>query len=549
MRFTSIALQFMETYPWLTLGNLALAMAITPVHDVLLPHLYGQLLSTIEKEQDYQSAVVFILLTITFVQLCGFVKDCLDIETQPKIYDFVRIRMMESLMDKYDGALLEPPTGLVVSTLTRSPEIIAAWVECFVDVCVPYIFAFAAAGAYFYVYDAWLSLTLVVLLASLITVLVYAPMRCIRESVEREKALQQCHEQIDDTLRNVVAVYSADTVPEELSRLRGHGVDFQEAHRKAMRCLLLYKGLGVPLVIAFFSLVIVRCCYLVSRKRISKGTFVSLFMVTTSLVNTLAWMVSLVKSTTLDTGTLAESEKMCSKAREDGEQDEALNEAPPVEVDSHGIGFSHVSYTQPGSDTPLIDDLTCHFEGGQKTLITGRVGSGKSTLLRLMMGFVVPQSGHMYKSGHSYGETGVQKVRRQIAFMPQEAVLFDRTVLENILYGNNSKGEMDVLRIMDLIGIRQEFTDMPDGIHTGCKKGGSGLSGGQKQLVFFMRVMLREPSLIILDEPTASMDTRTKRLLMRALGKMSEGKTVVMISHDPELSSFATRQLEWPVED
>lgn len=563
MRFVKIAYDFVIENPWLTAANLVLAMALTPVHDVLLPHLYGKLLSTIEKGDSFKQPVAVVLVTITFVQLCSFVKDCLDIETQPRLFDFVRTRMMKALLDKYDGELLEPPTGLVVSTLTRSPEIIAAWVECIVDVCVPYVFAFVAAAVYFYIYDKLLALTLLILLTSLIMVLIYAPIRCINESIAREKALQQCHEQIDDTLRNVVSVYSTDSAEDELSRLMDHGVAFQNAHRTAMRCMLLYKGIAVPMVVTFFSLVIIRCCYLVERGDITKGTFVSLFMVTTSLVNTLAWMVSLVKATTMDTGTLAESQMMCSKTTttngevlevgsevesevESEEESEGMDGEVTSVPERDGIGFLHVTYTQAGSAKPVIEDLTYHFEGGERTLITGVVGSGKSTLLRLMMGFVIPDSGEMYCTGSLYRDTGIMAVRKQVAFMPQDAVLFDRTISENILYGNSGKTDADVMGMMDLMGVLPEFESMPHGIHTKCKKAGSGLSGGQKQLVFFMRVMLRSPDLIILDEPTASMDSRTKTLLMQALRTLSVDKTVIMISHDSEIVDFATRRMTWP---
>lgn len=547
MRFINIAKQFVATYPGLTAGNLAIAMTLTPVHDVLLPHLYGKLVSVVENGGDYKRPMILVLVTVGLVQLFSFMKDCIDMETQPRLFDFVRTRMMESLLGKYEGDLVEPPTGTVVSTVTRSPEIISWWVEVAVDMCVPYIFAFTTAAVYFYLYDGWLSLALVSLLVCLILLLVYAPRKCLAESIAREQALQQCHEQIDDTLRNVVSVYSSEAIPGEMTRLRERGAVFQAAHKRAMQCMLIYKGIGVPLVIIFFSTVLVRCCQLVKSKQISKGTFVSLFMVTTSLVNTFAWMVTLVKSTTLDTGTLVNSEAMCSRLNEsdvvsDGGNTPQENLGP----EGDGIGFLHVTYTQPGSVIPIVDDLTCNFDRGQRTLITGGVGTGKSTLLRLLMGFVVPGSGDMYMSGHMYRTIGAKHVRRQIAFMPQDAVLFDRTILENVLYGNRGKGERDVTNVMDIMGIRAEFEAMPQGIHTRCKKGGSGLSGGQKQLVFFMRVMLRNPQFIILDEPTASMDTRTKHLLMKSLRILSKDKTVIMISHDPEVISFATRRLDWP---
>lgn len=545
MRFVEVARDFVKTYPWLTAGNLAMAMMLTPIHDVLLPHLYGRLVSVIEKGEEYKPSMVYVLITVAFVQMCSFFKDTLDMETQPRLFDFVRSRMMDSLLDKYDGDLIEPPTGTVVSTIIRTPEIIAWWVECAIDVCVPYIFAFTTATLYFYYYDTWIALALLILLVALITLLVCAPLRCMNESIAREHALQSCHEQIDDTLKNVMSVYGSDTVSFELDLMSQKGDIYQAAHKKAMMCMLVYKGIGVPIVVMFFSVVVVRCCHLVATGKISKGTFVSLFMVTTSLVNTLAWMVSLVKSATLDSGTLSDSETICTKSVPDVPIHACgviIDTSSPDQI--NGIQFVDVTYSHHHG-LPIVKNMTYNFERHQRTLITGSVGSGKSTIVKLIMGFLQPTEGDVYISGESYSNIGLKKVRKQIAFMPQDATLFNRTVLQNILYGNHGKTEKDVRASINQLGMRDSFEGLYKGLHTDCLKGGSGLSGGQRQLVYFMRVILRDPEYIVLDEPTASMDSVTKEVLMRALDVVSRKKTLIMITHDQELMAFATRKLEW----
>ena len=184
-----------------------------------------------------------------------------------------------------------------------------------------------------------------------------------------------------------------------------------------------------------------------------------------------------------------------------------------------------------------------HFEHGERTVLLGPIGSGKTTVLRLLMRFYLPDAGDLYIGGRWYSDMSKSEVRQRIAYVPQEAVLFNRSVVDNIMYGNPNVTSAGVVAALRQLGVESEFGSLRTGVYSLVGKGGSRLSGGQRQLVWFLRAVLRDPDVLVLDEPTASMDLKTKELMLRVLDTAMRGRTVVMVTHDPFLAAAATRRV------
>lgn len=541
--FRDVILDFLRRNPGLAAANFLLAMVITPLNEIALPHLYGRLVRAIEKKEPVLSGILAILTVLGIVQLGWLLKDVFDMRTQPRLFDFVKTRMVDSILEKYDGDLAEPQTGRVISKVVRSPDVLTWWMACLLDYFVPQAFTIIFALLYLLRYDRVLASTLLIMLLTICVLIYVAPSRCVQPSIDREEALDGVHEDVDDLLRNLVSVYSSDTAAEEIARLHTSGDRFTAANAKTIACMVKYNAVGVPLVMLFILSVVGRSVYLIRAGRLEPSAFVSIFMMATSMIHTLQWMVSIVGKSVVDIGTIVDAERMLARSHETRDTDAAdtRNTGPPPR---DGIGLSRVTFTHPGR-APVIADASLHFEEGEWTVITGNIGTGKSTILKLLMAFITPQRGDLYAGGRWYADMEPRDVRRQVAYMPQEAVLFDRTVAENILYGSRGKTLEDVNDLVRELGLQDEFAGLPSGLDTMAGKNGSRLSGGQRQLVWFLRIALREPRYIIMDEPTASMDAGTKAALLSALRILADGKTVIMVTHDADLLEFATRRVQW----
>lgn len=544
--FTRTVLDFLKAHPGIAWANIGLALILTPISEIILPHMYGALINQVQ--QGIQAASIakplaVLMATMAASQMGAFAKDYLDTVTQPRLFDFIKTRMVAAMLTKYDGNLVEPKAGQIVSKIVRAPDIVAYWISNVINHFGPQLISFGFAMFYFLSYDVVMGLSILLLCVAIVILLFLSPRQCIQKSQQVEQVLDQLHDQVDDIMRNLVSIYSNDAEAKEIHQLNVTGQRYLSASVHAMTCLLKYKAMGIPLILAFIFIVTYRGCQLVHNKKITIGTFVSIFMIGTTMIATLQWLVALIRDATMDIGAITEAQYMFSSGPLPAEH--LLRNPAMLSPPDGGMGMDRVTFGHNASGQQIFQEASLHIDVGERIVITGNIGSGKSTLVKLFMAFLQPESGDLYLNGRWYSDMSPREVRQHVAYMPQDAHLFDRTLGENILYGTRGKTLADARNVMEFYGLWNEFATLDKGLDTPVGKNGSRLSGGQRQLAYFSRILLRDPSLLILDEPTASMDEPTKQTLMNALNLSvaKSGNTVIMITHDEELISFATRRI------
>ncbi|KAG0726151.1 ATP-binding cassette sub-family B member 7, mitochondrial [Chionoecetes opilio] len=168
---------------------------------------------------------------------------------------------------------------------------------------------------------------------------------------------------------------------------------------------------------------------------------------------------------------------------------------------------------------------------GKKIAIVGGSGSGKSTIVRLLYRFFEPQRGSVAINGQDIACVDVQSLRRAIAVVPQDCVLFHNTIAYNLQYGDLAKGEADVQRVARLTQLHDPITSWAHGYDTQVGERGLKLSGGEKQRVAIGRAILKDAPILIFDEATSSLDSITEQGIMDALRFATEGRTSICIAH------------------
>ena len=195
-----------------------------------------------------------------------------------------------------------------------------------------------------------------------------------------------------------------------------------------------------------------------------------------------------------------------------------------------GVRFEDISYRYPEGNTMVFDGFSHDFRPGSTTALLGETGVGKSTLMRLVLSLLRPDSGRIVMYNASEEVEVSPKIRCNIVYVPQGNTLMSGTIRENLLLGDPDASDERLKEVLHM-AVADFVLELPDGLDTICGERGAGLSEGQAQRIAIARALLRKGGLILLDEPTASLDSRTEELLLERLSDNLGGRTLIMVTH------------------
>lgn len=215
-------------------------------------------------------------------------------------------------------------------------------------------------------------------------------------------------------------------------------------------------------------------------------------------------------------------------------------DAKPLKVTAGDIDFVDLNfwYTDGNAKTQVFDSFDLHIPAGQRVGLVGRSGAGKTTLTKLLLRLSDIQEGEILVDGQNVAKCTQQSLRRQVAYVPQEALLFHRTIAENIAYARPD-ATIDEIREAARQANALEFIErLPQGFDTVTGERGIKLSGGQRQRIAIARAMLADAPILVLDEATSALDSESEKLVQDALEKLMQGRTSIVVAH--RLSTVAS---------
>ncbi len=204
--------------------------------------------------------------------------------------------------------------------------------------------------------------------------------------------------------------------------------------------------------------------------------------------------------------------------------------AKPLRLSAGRIEFDRVDFAYR-SDRPILDAVSFVVEPGQKVAIVGASGAGKSTIVKLLFRFYDVNGGGIRLDGQDIRTVTQQSLRGQIGIVPQDTVLFNDTIFENVRYGRPEATDHEVANAIRLAHLREFIDALPDGGDTRVGERGLKLSGGEKQRVAIARMILKRPPVMVFDEATSSLDSRSEQAILAALREISEEHTSLVIAH------------------
>jgi ATP-binding cassette subfamily C protein LapB len=233
---------------------------------------------------------------------------------------------------------------------------------------------------------------------------------------------------------------------------------------------------------------------------------------------------------------------------------EGLEKLYHLKTDHHGVNTPLVPSTLKGhfaledvkfayaDNPPAVVVPKLEIQAGERIAVLGPIGAGKSTLLRLLSGLYHPQAGRVLLDHLDLAHISRQVVSQHVGYLQQDHRLFQGTLRENLLIGMTDPGDEALMDAMKQTGMDKFVASHPKGLDRVISEGGKGLSGGQKQLVAFTRLVLCNPNVLLLDEPTATMDDEQERRCLAVLAQQAQmGKGMVIVTHKPSVLPLVTR--------
>lgn len=283
--------------------------------------------------------------------------------------------------------------------------------------------------------------------------------------------------------------------------------------------------------------IIVYGVYLISQGEISMGGLIAGVMLTGRAMAPMSQVANLATQYHQAKASLASLEEIMTLPVERPEGKSFVSR-PALEG---AIEFNSVTFSYPRQEQPALKEVSFRIEPGEKVGFIGRIGSGKTTIEKLILGLYEPTEGAVHIDGIDLRQIDPADIRRNIGYVPQDVTLFYGSIRDNIAYGSPHADDSAILEAAGLSGVDEFVNRHPSGFDMPVGERGEGLSGGQRQGVVISRAMLNNPSVLVMDEPTNSMDNSTEERFKTRLRERLEGKTLLLVTHRASLLDLVDR--------
>jgi len=375
-----------------------------------------------------------------------------------------------------------------------------------------------------------LTLSLLVVLPGLIVIAIFFGRFIRKISRKAQDKLAESNTIVEETLQGIANVKAFVNESFEAAR---YSTNIREVANIAITGAK-YRGLFASFIVfgLFGAIVCVvgYGCLLVSHHELKVGDLLKFSLFSLYVGSAMGSFPEMYANVQRAVGA---SERVLEILAEEGE-DVSINDTENEikQKISGEIAFEHVNFHYPSrTEIEVLKDVSFEAGRGQRIALVGPSGSGKSTTAALILQFYHPQSGTILFDGKPASNFSLTDIRNQVAIVPQDVLLFGGTIRENIAYGKLKATEAEVLRAAERANAHEFIKSFPEGYDTIVGERGVKLSGGQRQRIAIARALLKNPSILILDEATSSLDSESERLVQEALEELMKNRTSIIIAH------------------
>jgi ABC-type multidrug transport system fused ATPase/permease subunit len=530
-----ILISFIQKNWIVFLFYLIVTIVLYPMHYIFIPEYYGKVINSFKDKN--KSAFMSNVKWLLYIYIACWATESIVLLLQyniiPNFSEYATGSIFEFILDHYELDFENIHTGEILSKIIRMPGILFEYLEVFcIDFLKEFFVLITAIYKYYFISSSAFLTYLFFIVVNY--VYIYVMFKIFFSYGLKQNTLQdKMYEMLMDCFQNLESVYSFNQKSYEKDRF--YTVCFKDYKEQMKQSWLVYMlgdvFWGVVTVALFVSM-----NYILYRdyksKKITAEVLISTFIITFSIIRlyekaeSSSFRMAEVFSKIRDTEIFFNE---ISKYQKNGLKKEAFRYGD--------ICFKHIFHKY--KDHFVLEDITLDIKKGEKVAFVGQIGSGKSTLVKLLLGYQPIVMGDITIGGVSLKDIPSETLHDEIFYIPQKPKLFNRTLYDNIVYGlKKPPSSEEILQNLKDLGLEDIATIFEKKMMENAGISGNNLSGGQRQMVWLLRSFYRSSRILVLDEPTASLDPSNKEIMIRIIQKISVGKTVIIVSHDNIDSSF-----------
>lgn len=521
-------------------GNLIIFLILQlyiPLDRIAMPHYYGKLISIIKTGNIWSVKKIFMMLVLIWIiiQFLNIMKSYIYSKIQPKFIGFIRMKLINQVIDSYKNNYQDLQTGKLLTKIIDSPYIFYGMAKETKNLLLNNLITYISTFCYLFYYDKFISFIYLISVSIVLYIAYVYVANCKSYVRKSEKSYVEAHEQVDDSMNNLLSIYTSNKVKDEKKRIS----DFSDDSVKAESLLIIHNTRYKIYFSIVFILVFIVLNYfsikLYVDKKIKMNVLVSIVIINYSILGGFMSIFYDIKDFMDNKERLNVLDEYLTEMPNIIKNTRIKNKTTPetfkdsfLSVDIKNLSFQY-------QKTKIFENFNLTIHKKDKIALIGNIGSGKSTLVKLIIGLKSNYSGKILINGADIKTLNVDKMRNYITYIPQHPKLFNRTLYENITYGLEEIPENKIYKVLNSVGLKSVSQKFKKLMYQKVGKNGSELSGGQRQIVWLIRSLLKDNRMIILDEPTSSLDDTSKQKVVLLIEELSKNRNIVLISHDKSI--------------
>jgi ATP-binding cassette subfamily C protein CydD len=505
-----------------------LGTAIVIVQMALIARVTGEVFLHHRRLQDVGASLA-LLAALAVVQACAvFGREVAAQSAAVRSKAALRARLFAQLLRLGPSYLRGERTGSLLATATEGIERLDPYVGRYLPHVVVSVIAPLLVGAAVWSQD-WISGVVLLATAPLLPVLMILVGSYAESHIQVQwTALARMHAHMLDALQGLTTLISFGRVPMERARLQRVGRDYRDKTLQTLRYAFLSSLVLEFLTAGAIALVAVTLGLRLLSGSISFERAFFILLLTPEFYRPL-------RELGLHRHAAMEGAAAAAQVQEILVQREPIQagRSSQARIDAHPptISFESVRYTYPGSERPALTGVDLMLPAGVRTALVGRSGSGKTTLVNLLLRYQDPDAGRIMVGETPLQALTVESWRSQVAAVPQRPYLFAGSVRDNICLGKPQASHEEIERAAGQAGALEFIERLPLGYDTPVGERGARLSGGEMQRIAIARAFLKDAPILVLDEPTSSLDPLSESLIRSALARLMQRRTVLIVAH------------------